>query len=75
MGKAKKAPRAPPEEYRKIITVPIHIPNKQAPKNGFNPNTAPKAVATPLPPLNTKNTEKICPKTTEIPTNKIQFGE
>jgi hypothetical protein len=64
MGNPKKAANAPPEEYLKIITVPIHIPTRQVPRNGSRPKTEPIAVATPFPPLNARKTEKICPKTT-----------
>src|SRR5215216_3497055 len=43
-------------------TAPIQISSSNMPIDGDSPKTDPNAVATPFPPLNERNGEKICPR-------------
>lgn len=58
----------PKEEYLVIITVINHTVKQESASIGLIARTTPSDVATPLPPLNLKNTVKMCPKIAVIPT-------
>ncbi len=63
-----------PETFENIKTI-NHTIIAHIPIVKFIPNNTPKDTATPLPPLNFKNTEKMCPRMIAMEkTHKIKFS-
>ena len=60
-----------PRDTYLVITMKMTPINKQInPVGQLSTSNTPKDVATPFPPLNPKNTGKLCPKTTKMLANK-----
>ena len=62
------------EEYRNVTATTPQTNAIKIPQMNDKPSVAPIAVATPLPPLNPKNTGKICPITAASATNHNTKG-
>jgi hypothetical protein len=67
IGKSPKDTSAPTEEYLVIIKTNSHIIIVKSAVCGVYINSMPKLVATPLPPLNLRKREKLCPNTAHNP--------
>src|SRR5437870_12485434 len=61
-GRLPKASKAASDEIRQIATLISHTTTKLPPTVQSTAKSTPRAVATPLPPLNRRNTGNMCPR-------------